>query len=180
MSDVRQPETGAQPARGRRWPWILLILSLAFNLLFVGLVAGAVWTFRHGGWGGPRHHAFASSLRRVMKELPDERRKVAEEIVTRHRARIRPLRRQVHEARHAALQGLEADPFDEAGLKRKIEQLQSAEARLHKTVAGLVMELMKELTAEERRLFVRTVMRKRFGRHGRPRDGDRWHPKEGP
>lgn len=180
MSETGQPQAGGGPTRKRRWLGALLVVSLALNLLFFGLVAGAIWSKRQGGWVGPRHHAFATAMRRVMKELPEDRRKVAEEIVTRHRAKVRPLRRQVRQARHAAVEGLEADTFDAAAFAERLERLQSAEATMRKAMAGMAMELMKTLTPEERRLFVQTVKRERFRGRGRPRGGERWHPKEGP
>lgn len=49
---VPSPRPSAQPARsGRAAHWALL-LSLALNVLFVGLIAGAM--LRHHGPGGPR------------------------------------------------------------------------------------------------------------------------------
>lgn len=180
MSDARQQATAPESGRRRRWPRVLLVLSLALNLLFVGLVAGALWVHWQGGWGGPRHHAFVASVRRLMKELPEDRRKTTQEILSRHRAELRPLRRAAHKARHAAFEAAKADPFDADRLGERLEQMQGAEARMRKAMAALALDLMKSLTVEERRLFLRTMMRKRFGPRGRQGAGDRWHPQEGP
>ncbi|MGI9384385.1 MAG: periplasmic heavy metal sensor [Methyloligellaceae bacterium] len=180
MSDAVQSNSAPEPERRRRWPRVLLVLSLALNLLFVGLVAGALWVHWNGGWGGPRHHAFAASVRRLMKELPEDRRKTTQEILSRHRAELRPLRRAAHDARHAAFEAARADPFDADRLKERLDQMQGAEASMREAMAALALELMKGLTVEERRLFLRTMMRKRFGPRGRRSADDRWHPKEGP
>ena len=180
MSDALQPDTAPEPARRRRWPRVLLVVSLAFNLLFVGLVAGALWVHWHGGWGMGRHHAFASSVRRLVKELPEDRRKTTEALLKRHRAELDPLRRAAHQARHAAFEAARADPFDADLLKQRIDQMHGAEAKMRQAMGALAMDLMKNLSVEERRRFLRRLMRKRFGPRGRPGPGDRWHPKEGP
>ena len=179
MSDALQPDAAPEPARRRRWPRVLLVVSLAFNLLFVGLMAGALWVHWHGGWGMARHHAFASSVRRLVKELPEDRRQTTEALLKRHRAELRPLRRAAHRARHAAFEAAKAAPFDADLLQQRLDQMHGAEAKMREAMGALAMDLMKTLTVEERRRFLRSVMRKRFGPRGRSGADERWYPKEG-
>ena len=62
-------QAAAAPGPTRRVPrWLLVALfsSLAINLVFVGVVAGALWRFRHPGWpGGAAPVPLASHLQNL-------------------------------------------------------------------------------------------------------------------
>ena len=163
--------------KSRRWLWVALIISLALNLLFIGVTAGA---FIMGGpWGPPRHRIMAAAMKEVVQTMPDERRKVARELLNRVRPEIRSLRRQVRKARRATVMAFRSDPFDEATFKQAASGLKTAEMNLRKAKTAIAIELGQYLTVEERRQFLRTVMRKRrAGRWRRRPDRDSQSPRE--
>lgn len=157
--------TATSNPRSRRRLWAALIVSLALNLLFIGVTAGA---FLMGGPGGPpRHRVMAAAMNEVVETMPDERRKTAKEVLKRHRAQIKSLRRLAHKARRATIVEFRNDPFDEAAFKQAASELQTAELDVRKAISALAVELGQYLTVDERRQFLRTVMQKR-------RSG-RWH-----
>jgi uncharacterized membrane protein len=167
----------ANPPKGRRWLWAALIISLALNLLFIGVTAGA---FLMGGrWAGPRHRVMAAAMNEVVRTMPEERRKTAKEVLKRHRAQIRSLRRQAHKARRATIAAFRSDPFDEAAFKRAASELQTAELNVRKATSALALELGQYLTVDERRHFLRTLMQKRrSGRWRRRPDREARGPHE--
>ena len=72
MSVGAAEATGAIIHRTPRWMWVLLILSLALNLMILGIVCGSLWAVRHGGlWDAP---IALERSQRFMSGLPQERR----------------------------------------------------------------------------------------------------------
>lgn len=167
MSDQSQKTPAASPKKWR-WGRIALIVSLALNLLFVGAIGGSMWAMWAGYWGGPRHHAFAGAIHHLMKTLPEERRQIARDVLRRHRAEIRPLRRQVRTSRRAAARVMRQEPFDEASFRSALGAMQKAELDIRQAVGEIAVDLGKTLTQDERRELLRGLARHgRFGRrHG--------------
>ena len=158
-------DTGSAAANPKthRWLWVALIISLALNLLFIGVTVGA---FLMGGpWGPPRHRVMAAAMNEVVRSMPEERRKAARELLDRVGPEIRSLRRQVRKARRATVMAFRSDPFDEAAFKQAAGQLEKAEMNLREAKTAVALQLGEYLTAEERRQFLRTVMKK--SREGR-------------
>lgn len=166
MSETQTPQDGAPAERKRRWPKVLLIVSLALNLLVIGGVAGAALTFKKGGFGGPRHAAFARAVHDLIGQLPEDRRKATEQLVSEHRAKVRSIRAKMREARRTAVHEFRSESYDEARFKAALESLHDTRSDMHHAMAALMVKLGKALTVEERRAFVRAFMRARF--HGRP------------
>jgi len=166
---VSDSDTAVAKPKSRRWLWVALIISLALNLLFIGVTAGA---FLMGGpWGPPRHRIMAAAMNEVVQSMPDERRKAARELLGRVRPEIRSLRRQVRKARRATVRAFRSDPFDEAAFKQAANGLETAETNLREAKTAVAIQLGQYLTAEERRQFLRTVMQKwREGRWKRRHD----------
>ena len=175
MSDTGT--TAANP-KSRRWLWVTLIISLALNLLFIGVTVGA---FLMGGpWGPPRHRVMAAAMNEVVRSMPDERRKAARELLDRIGPEIRSLRRQVRKARRATVKAFRSDPFDEAAFKQAADEVESAEMKLREAKTAIAVQLGEHLTAEERRQFLRTVMKKsRAGRWKRRHDRELPPPRGG-
>ena len=163
-----QSQTPQTPAL-KRWRWgrILLIASLALNLLFIGAIGGSMWAMWAGYWGGPRHFAFAGAIHHLMRELPDERRHVARDVLRRHRAEVQPLRREVRKSRRAAARIMRAEPFDEAAFRSALGELRTAELKIREAIGEIAVDLAKTLTQEERRILLRGLAR--HGRFGKRR-----------
>ncbi|MBL3702344.1 periplasmic heavy metal sensor [Sulfitobacter sp. BDSS02] len=100
------------PGRSRRFR-IVLILSLAANLLFIGLMVGAV--MRHGH-DGPRYRDRPPSVGAALfRALPREDKREIREAMHQRDSLVRDAERQSDFAEIRAL--LVAEPFDAAALE---------------------------------------------------------------
>lgn len=161
--EAERGDRQAQP-RGRRGLWIALIVSLTVNLLFVGVIAGAAWARWHLGWMGPRHFSFSQSVERLIGELPDERRPVAENVLKSYTENVRPMWREVGAARQEVLDALKADQFERARARTAFDQLFERQMDARSQLSRHMLDLMEELSAEERQAFLGNFGQRRRGR----------------
>ncbi|MEZ5818356.1 MAG: periplasmic heavy metal sensor [Hyphomicrobiaceae bacterium] len=145
-------DTGPTVATARRWPrWkgVLLVVSLALNLLVIGLVSAA--GIRHG-WHPPRGASQATMLS-FARTLPSERKREIWDAVRSERRALRPYWRELRQARADVRAALIADPFDVARYKAAHEQLLGVEIKVRRAAQSLYENVAVRLTAEERRGF---------------------------
>lgn len=155
------PDPAAGTPSKRSW---LLIVSLAFNLLILGGVAGAVLT--HGGPGGRRGpfgpadplnlgHLIGGEqgLRGFGRTLPPDRRKALHVLIEQARQTIQPLRKVTQQARADALVILKAEPFDSQRLDKAMSDLIAAESALRRASASAFVGAMGQMTPDERARF---------------------------
>lgn len=114
------PPAGPAPTR-RRWGRVLLVASLALNLVFIGLIVGAV--ARGGGVAsGARHlDRMSMGLGAYIEALPADARAIVKSAGggferDDRRARFRAL----HAQRKAIVEALEAEPFDAQALRAAV------------------------------------------------------------
>lgn len=168
---------GGDKAVGRRtsrWLRIVLILSLAINLLIAGVVAGRWWM--HGRPHGPGQHPFTAAIERLMKDLPEAKREHAGELLKHHRDTVRPLRELSREAREGAREAILTDPYDEAKVKTAFDRFRDIRQTRRQSTRDMMLGLMRELNLEERKKllnYIRAGFRKRWrgrrpGNDGRP------------
>ena len=160
-----------------RWPWVLLIVSLAFNLLIVGGVAGML--ARHYGMmkfaglsDGPHHppsrlHMGRPGLllraaNRLLRRLPPPRRRQLFQIIRPHRQAIREATRAVAAARLRLARALEARPHEEQRIMAALRELKQAELRARAAVMALNEAFVLALDEQERARLARLL--ERFGR----------------
>lgn len=143
----------APPPR-RNWPRILLIASLAFNALLIGVIIRGLWIARtnfalSGG-------TVEASLPSFLNSLPQPRREELRrrEALTEHPAAIRPLRMEVRRARADTARAFLADPFDKQALIAAQERLLESENNLRRAVQNILPELGERLTPTERRAYL--------------------------
>ena len=105
MGERTEKTTGMRP-----WLKVVFALSLALNLLVLGVVGGAV--LRHGGFDGRHHHMAGGPLTRALSK--EDKRVVAREMRRTYRARGRDGRAAYGEAMRQLVAGLRAEPFDPA------------------------------------------------------------------
>ena len=151
--------------RAPRWMWILLILSLALNLLVAGAAAGALWHFRDGHRfprGGP------DGLSRYLRTLPADRRDEIAALIDAEREKSRSLRRVARDKRREAARAFEAEPFDAARLEAAAREASDARIALLRRREMLLSKLAGKLTAEERRAYLES-------RRSRRHRWRRWH-----
>jgi uncharacterized membrane protein len=153
MNDKEAPDT--RPG-SRRWIRVLLVVSLAFNLLIVGAVAGAV--FSGGKWGrhhmhpegpgGPLTRALSEEDRRVLK-----RRMLAGMLDP---GQDRAARR---DAMQALLTALRSEPFDASAAAAQMEVLRDSMMQRMHTGQQLLSRRFSEMSAAERATYANRLER---------------------
>lgn len=163
MSDANTGGASSPGAPKRRWIKPLLIVSLAFNLLFVGLVAGSFWKFRHGKGWVPRHRAFEATIEQVITEMPDKRA-TAEDVLARLRSDVIPRARGYRAARKAVIDALLADPYSEERLREAMAELRAIRSDVLTGMHTLALDLVRDMSAAERRRLLEIFRSKRHPR----------------
>lgn len=148
-----------------RWMRILLVASLALNLLIVGLVAGAVLGGRSDGDRGAESRAFQRqpligalepAMRRdVLQQLRRDARQPGEH--------ARALRGRFR----AYLDALRSDSFDVSEVGRLLSEQRASMGGWQDAVDGILLEKLSEMTPEER--FAYADRLEELGRRGRKR-----------
>jgi uncharacterized membrane protein len=151
---------GASGGRGLR---IALAVSLAANLLVVGVVAGG-W-LRRAVEGGP------PSVERLLREGDAGQRARVQAIVDQRRPEFDARRATQRMARAAVRDAATAEPFDAAALDRALAALRTADGAVaearHRTFAALIAEMPPERRAAVVARFGRMLGdHRRGGPHG--------------
>ena len=152
-----------QDVKPRKAWQIVLVVSLALNLLFVGLVGGA---FLRGGGAPPR--GFDLQLGPLSDALSrTDRRKISDQI-RRDIGRSGLSRNERRAAFEALVSAVEAQPFDPELLTRLIEDQQSRTTNLRTTALSAFVGHLTEMTAQERQTFAQNLREgvKRFREGG--------------
>ncbi len=162
-------DTGAGGPAGPSRLKLLLIVSLALNLLVIGALAGAfVMGPRRGHWHfGGRGEDFG--LLGFARNLPADRRSAIRKSVQRDRAALKPLWLEMRKARENAAAVLVAEPYDKDKVKAAFDAIGAAEGRLKDAGVAIFLNTAEQLTPDERRALGEWWIKKR-GRHFRFRD----------
>jgi len=172
MSEDLKPNMGAEvsPSKTRRWPRVLLVISLTLNLLILGLIAGA--------WYG-NHRTGAVELSRGERDLSREERGAMRDlgfgpiagaldrrdkraIGRAFRARTGSLsenRKTLAKEFQAMLAALRAEPFDPELLKDQLGTKFARQQERSEVLRGLLLERISQMSAEERRVFADRIER---------------------
>jgi len=167
MTDT-PPAAPTAPRRAPVWMRVALVFSLAFNLLIVGIVAGAIVSGRAGG--PPR--IVDLSLGPLTRALSDEDRAAIGEAL-RSRDGFRPPRpvQRIAAAREVK-QALLAEPFDREALARLLDAQRSHAAEVFLAGQDVLLDRLEAMTPEERRAFAdRLAEEYRKARRPGRRDG---------
>ena len=172
-------ETGSTEGRkldepARRWPrWksVLLISSLALNLLIFGLVTAV--GIRHGF--RPPHGASQATVVSFARTLPGERKREIWSSVKTERRALRPYWRDLRRARAEVRDALTAEPFDITRYRMAHDKLLDAEVKVRKAAHTLYELVATRLTTEERRAFAHWQKKSErpWRRRAQQRQGDR-------
>lgn len=174
MSAADKQENTAKAPKKRRWLWPLLIVSLGLNLLFVGLVAGRIWSHGYGGHDEGRYSIFTGAVEELMKVLPDDKRQRAGELLKRHSETVGQLNKQKRGQRNAAEAAVLTDPYDEATVAKVLARFREIRNSQHQSMHTMMMGLMKDLSLKERQELIKNIhagfrhRRRYWRRHGGP------------
>jgi uncharacterized membrane protein len=151
------------PAPVRRWPWlaILLIASLALNLLVGGAIAARfMFPERVERLTG----AVTQILpRRFLADLPRERRKELMAVIRSYRGAFQDGRTKLREAALGLADTLDADPYDTAKTASAVATIEQAGQAMLTDGAKLANDLIGRLSPEERKSLAQRL-RDRAGR----------------
>jgi uncharacterized membrane protein len=138
--------------RTPRWMWVLLILSLALNLMILGIVFGSLWAVRHGGlWDAP---IALERSQRFMQGLPQERREEIKSVFFSHKPGLVPYWRDVRLARVAIGQLIKRGTYTEDELNRAMDDLFQKEMAARLAAKPMVTAMMAQLQPKERLYFL--------------------------
>ncbi|MGR3503317.1 periplasmic heavy metal sensor [Pseudaestuariivita sp.] len=134
-------------SRAPRWMRVVLALSLAFNLVVVGLVAGVLLQGRHG----PRSADGAMRMPYIAALPPEARKALAQEARVQRRDRADGADRRVAFAESLAL--LRADPFDAGAFAEHIEAHLERSRPSHQAGRAALVAYLSGLPAEARAAY---------------------------
>jgi uncharacterized membrane protein len=147
----------------RRWFTILgaaLVVSLALNLFFFGVIAG----HRLGGRGDVDWQLTPGRLKvgieRVLRALPDNDAEVVRELFEAQRTDITQRFLSLQDARQAIGAALKAEPFDAAAFTAAYEAMQARSQELQGAIHGVIKAAIPQLSAEGRTVIVERRWRK--------------------
>ncbi|MEZ5796330.1 MAG: periplasmic heavy metal sensor [Paracoccaceae bacterium] len=161
-TDTRSSPSG-RPGRGIK---IALAISVALNLLVVGLTVGAVLR------GGPGHDRSDLGMGPLSEALSrEDRRALRKDFLDRH-PDIRGDRQAMKADFDVLLAALRAEPFDPLALDAALAQISARNAELLSSGRDLVALRLKAMDPEARAAFADRLEEK-LGRLGRRDDKDR-------
>ena len=164
MSAVDAPA----PAPRRRWRTVLLVLSLALNLAFVGLFVGLAL---RGPAGGGGFGVPVDGFRSVVRAMDDEHRgRVWRQIRERGPA-LRETRREMRSLRTDFLALLRSEDFSAEALEALFQRQSAVLQGLGQDAQAILIGEVTAMTPEERRAMAdRLEQELRHSRRGRRGD----------
>lgn len=156
----------------RRLVNIVLVCSLAINLLLVG---GLIGHWLRGG-GPPR--PIPDHLGWIIRHLDDDTRRALRPKLQSHIREAWPLRREMRDAQREFQRALTAEEFDETRLEAALTRLRSASLAWQEAMHEEMIIILKNLAPEDRQRVV-SFLERHDARRRRDRPGD-GPPPEGP
>ena len=150
MSDMALGASTMDSVRTPRWMLVLLVSSLALNLLVLGMVGTLMWRTRIPP---PWAHTVTPNLLGYASTLPPERRQELWELSAKERQHVRPFRREVRAARDETVKALSAESFDRQRFLAAHARQMEVETRAREAVRDLYATIAQALTPEERHGF---------------------------
>ena len=142
------------PKRSKWWQ-ILLIVSLAINLLIAGAVVARMVT--HGGPDRIMGASYAQLIpRRFFAEMPRDRRKVLQDILKKYRDDFKG-ERDASEQVAVKLADAIGEPYDVEKVKLVISEFTAQNGKLAAKGGDAALEILAVLTPEERRLLASSI-----------------------
>lgn len=159
-----------KPRMARRLK-IVLGLSLALNLLFVGLIAGAA--YRHGGKGGPAGASLQGYAAPYMRALPREKRRAFRHAMQQGDALPdRAVRRGFYTD---VLAGLRADRFDAGAVAAAMTRQREVVVGVQEAAQAAWVTLVSQMSRAERLAYAEALEERLKHGHRRRGSGKEGH-----
>lgn len=170
-ADVTPSGSELQKKPGLPWGRILLVGSLALNLLLIGGAAGRFFTH-----GPPRHHTGFGSLQFIPKgflsELDQPRRTELLSVFKGFRSEFRDGRSRGREQMTRLASALESDPYDPAAVESAVRSFIEGGAELMRHGGDAALAFITKLSPDERKRLARYIRARDAGEHGRAHEAE--------
>lgn len=152
---------------------IILLASVSFNILLVGMFAG-----QHiRGFAPPPppppppppHHGPERHMDSLRHAVSEEHQKLVSDAIERNRSVRRNLHPKIHEMRMEMEQLMTAETFDKEAFKAKLEALDTLHAQEFRGMGSMLLEVLPQLGQKDR--IALTEQLKAHRPPGPPHDG---------
>lgn len=137
------------PKKTRRWIMPLLLVSLALNLLVIGIVVG--WMASLGGGKraefGPARGLLGEPF---LRALPMSERRALLRDIARESPRLRESRETLRARFEAFLAALRAEPYDSASVAALLKDQRAAALRRQDIGEQFLLERLQSMTPQQR------------------------------
>lgn len=147
-----------------RWLAIILGVSVALNLFFLGFVSARAFQRAEPRAETPPQLASASRPRRHR-----QRQRTFDWMTDAQRDELRPRRRALWGARHAVEDALRGEPFDAQKLSHALGELRRQTGEIQASVHGYMLQQAEGMKPDERRRLADSEWPSGDGREGRGR-----------
>ena len=132
---------------------ILLICSLALNLLFIGGLIG------RSIFGGPPGH-LPNHMGWMLRNLSDEKRKELRPQLKERSGSLRTVRQEMRDARQRLSSAIMEEPLDEKALNLALKDLRSASNKFQVVTHENMSTILKEMKLEDREKALKFLSRR--------------------
>jgi len=132
---------------------ILLICSLALNLLFIGGLIG------RSVFGGPPGH-LPNHMGWMLRNLSDEKRKELRPQLKERSGSLRTVRQEMRDARQRLSSAIMEEPLDEKALNLALKDLRSASNKFQIVTHENMSTILKEMKLEDREKALKFLSRR--------------------
>ena len=132
---------------------ILLICSLALNLLFIGGLIG------RSIFGGPPGH-LPNHMGWILRNLSDEKRKELRPQLKERSGSLRTVRQEMRDARQRLSSAIMEEPLDEKALNLALKDLRSASNKFQVVTHENMSTILKEMKLEDREKALKFLSRR--------------------
>lgn len=145
-----------------RWLIVVLICSIAVNLLFIGIAVGR---FTRAADARP----FPPHLGWIGRDLTAETQQTLRGELRQFAKQGRQLRRQLMQKQRAVNEAFMSEPLDETRIREQLTELAAASAESQGALHEALVTIMSKLNVEERKLALDRLQRTREGEMRRRR-----------
>ena len=132
---------------------MLLICSLALNLLFIGGLIG------RSIFGGPPGH-LPNHMGWMLRNLSDEKRKELRPQLKERSGSLRTVRQEMRDARQRLSSAIMEEPLDEKALNLALKDLRSASNKFQVVTHENMSTILKEMKLEDREKALKFLSRR--------------------
>ena len=132
---------------------ILLICSLALNLLFIGGLIG------RSVFGGPPGH-LPNHMGWMLRNLSDEKRKQLRPQLKERSGSLRTVRQEMRDARQRLSSAIMEEPLDEKALNLALKDLRSVSNKFQVVTHENMSTILKEMKLEDREKALKFLSRR--------------------